>query len=1288
MSSLSHILTLGDLKWKFSIDWCSHSLFSFDLSERIREHFFVRIRQCKLNPATPHFESNLYFMDCRLEHSISQPSSYEMDSLKEFIKPKTFHKLSYAANVCWIVIGIILFAIFVDIHTAESRFDFKCTAKSDEKDVIQGKCFDQYQQRNKLGIPVYAFVLINFFLIAIVTVAYSLLVESRVDQHLSDRRNPDSVEGQPATPSKKIFKAYFIQLTARLCLLIALILLPTLLLYPNKFPSNFECHLGREGNDTATPSASNITQTQTYECHNARAAKKTFWTQYATTVVNGTFAVFVLIEIVWILSRAIKRNEFMEDSQFVADYLNSNLQNPPQQIPLSVLPPQLQDFIRRMKDGVIKGTKQLTDLKQPQNRPKPGEGTVKDLNIDDIYVHLKIQKGRAYYDFTGDRQAQLKIYPKPDVHPSKLVRPEKIIDSRHKNVLVVGRPGIGKTILSTRLLRDWASERAFNKAQNKAIYFDVALLLKFRRFNSESIPLNLRELLARSETVECLDDEVWEYINSNPEKVLLIFDGLDEFTANSEIGPEDDSDRYKNTKEEKMPLHALYNKIASGKLLNGAAVITTARPDAVKYVTHLTFDRAVEILGFSSEKVERYVYKFTGNDKEAGKTIWQHISSHINLFSLCYIPMNCFILCHVLLEILNHSNSAAQNLPTKLTEIYSIFIKIFFFTRNRDDEYSHCKTKLDMYIRTKFDELRPENKKVFKPLGEIAFNGIKESRLIFGSSEVKGLENCGLLHQLPDKPGARPFQPREEQFCFLHLTIQEFLAAKHLTETMNDEELRKFVTDHIKDGKWHMVMQFVAGLLGDRTEAPTDMFTDLLPESTEKEEWWLTLMADEDSERRTLTCWPTMEDKHLAVNICKCLNEMLKVDDSAKVKNSGVQAKLGKIGFNAVDFSWCSLAPVDCAAIAHVLQHVDAGILCMNLHDNNIGDLGCTEIQKFIVNSDHSKSNYKLDSLNLAANGITDAGVKHLAEALTNNNCKINTLYLSYNDITDAGVKHLAEALTNNNCKINILYLSNHPSITDAGVKHLAEALTNNNCKINTLNLSGNRSITDAGVKHLTEALTNNNCKINTLNLRANLSITDKGVKHLAEALTNNNCKINTLNLSSNLSITDAGVKHLAEALANNNCKINTLDLSDNRSITDAGVKHLAEALANNNCKINTLDLSENLSITDAGVKHLAKALTNNNCKINTLVLSGNDSITDAGVKHLAEALTNNNCKINTLALSDNGITDAGVKHLAEALKHNNFKLTFLHLSSNEITAEYKEHLREAFKHSNCKLII
>ena len=113
----------------------------------------------------------------------------------------------------------------------------------------------------------------------------------------------------------------------------------------------------------------------------------------------------------------------------------------------------------------------------------------------------------------------------------------------------------------------------------------------------------------------------------------------------------------------------------------------------------------------------------------------------------------------------------------------------------------------------KIDQLQPENETVFKRLEKIAFNGIKEGRLIFGSSEVDGLEDCGLLHQLPDVKSRPLRDPSKAQFCFLDLTFEEFLAAKHITDTMNKEELREFVSDHINKDAWQVVLQFVAGLL-------------------------------------------------------------------------------------------------------------------------------------------------------------------------------------------------------------------------------------------------------------------------------------------------------------------------------------------------------------------------------------------------------------------------------------------------------------------------------------------
>ena len=431
----------------------------------------------------------------------------------------------------------------------------------------------------------------------------------------------------------------------------------------------------------------------------------------------------------------------------------------------------------------------------------------------------------------------------------------------------------------------------FDQVENAQMHFDVAFLLKFRRFNSAA-DLNLRELLTRSEFSTPLNNVAWDYILENPSKLLLIFDGIDEFSAKTKIAKDDS--HYCNTAQEKMPLHALYNKIASGKLLDGATVFTTTRPTAVSCVRGLRFDRTVEILGFTSEQVEDYVEKFTGDDKGTGETIWQHISSNLNLFSLCYIPMNSFIICSCLLHILKKSTLNLDGLPTKLTHIYSFVTKLFFFRHS--DRYRFQTDSQDM-IYESFDNLPDNVKGDFKKLGRISFKGIEEGRLIFGSDEVTNLEDCGLLHRLPDleAPAQRPFEKPKAQFCFTHLTIQEFLAAKHVTDTMNDVELREFVSDHIDDGAWQVVMQFVAGLLSGREEPLIDIFTDLLPVSTTKKKEG-ELFNDCDITDITLACWPAADhERHLALTLCHCFYEI-------DAKDSAIQKKIREIDFNAVDF--------------------------------------------------------------------------------------------------------------------------------------------------------------------------------------------------------------------------------------------------------------------------------------------------------------------------------------------------------------------------------------------------
>ena len=1026
------------------------------------------------------------------------------------------------ANVFWTVIATVFVAIFLDMEINESRFDWSCALNNADADrTVRGNCFVEYEGfYNKLSVPPYGFVIVNFSLPFVFCVIYSVFAKPRVSS-LVNRKDRDvkSIQNEQTNSSqRKLFTGYFCQLATRLCIgIVFIVLLQTEVFYPREFPSNFICNLMRETVNQTVNTTGNA-KTQTYKCNSQRAHKKTSW-MYALGGVDGIFAVILLIEIFIILSRARKGKQFMNDSQFYNDHLKSNndqrkelkRENSRQEIPLLVIPQQelqhlqegtdheilelerstqFQTSIKCMKESVMKNSERLGGHSSPF-KPNPGEGDeTKHLKLDQIYTNVIIHPGRANYDFPKDRLEQLKVYPKPEANLSPK-RPGDVFDDQHKKILIVGRPGIGKTLYCTKLMRDWASDRLFDEAQNTEFRFEVAFLVKFRRLNSTS-ELNLRELLNRSEFSMNVNDLLWDYILENPNKVLLIFDGVDEFSGRKKINGNDSArkEMQREMAERRMPLHALYSKILSGELLDGAFVLTTTRPTAVSCVRDIEFSRVGEILGFSSEQVENYVEKFTDDDKDAGETIWQHISNNLNLFSLCYIPVNCFIICSCLLYILKNlpsdfTDAASKVLPTKLTHIYSFAVKIFYFWHS--DKYRN-KTVDQEEILKPFDNLADEVKEDFKKLGRIAFKGIKEGRLTFESDEVTNLEDCGLLHRLPDlkMTAERPDKGRKAQYCFVHLTIQEFLAAKYITDSKNEKNLRKFISNHITDGAWQVVLQFVAGLLVDRDEPLTDIFTNIMPASTYTEE----------PRKRMIINWPISKDAHLALTLCHCLYEI-------DADHSAVRKKIREIGFNAVVFKNCQLGPADCTAIVNFVK-MRKKILMIGLEGNNIGSLGCKEIGTLFSRSD-SDSNRKVKILNLDKNSITDEGVKYLAETLKHSSCELESLSLESNNITFQGVKYLIEALKHSNCKLNSLNFA-YNNITDEGAKLLAEALKESSCKLSCLNLWQN-NITEEGVKYLAEALMHSNCKLNSLNLGFN-TITNESKRYLAEAQKHSNCKL------------------------------------------------------------------------------------------------------------------------------------------------------------------------------------
>ncbi|XP_044170376.1 NACHT, LRR and PYD domains-containing protein 3-like [Acropora millepora] len=1117
-------------------------------------------------------------------------------AIKDAIIPKTLNQFRFALVIVWIVVGATLCIAFSELEISESRYDIRCgvTGNTLNIDFIRAKCYDQYRvQNHKLGMPPYLFIIVNALLIPTVTLIYSQCAKSTVTEL---ERSSQDAHRTPRNRRRTLFKAYIWHLIITIVLETTfIVLLETRLFYPKNFPSDFSC--------TIAKTSSNLTQsTSTFDCFHQRADYKNIWINVAKAA-NGIFAFLAFLEILWILSRARNGKHFMENLQFYADHLKSNSDEQPEPQPEEAIPlhninlsifltphqpiniednaeqpcnitiaqpsehpkhaqtqTDFQSAIEELKANCLWHTKKPSDLKQPFGRPNPGDDYCLDLTMDEIYVNVAIHEGRARHYFANpDRWEQLKEYP-PDAKDCKFAKPEDILDEDHRNVLVVGRPGIGKTSLSTKVLRLWASDEAFNAD------FNVVFLVKFRRFN-DGAKLSLRELLASAETVQRLDNSVWEFVQNQSTKVLLIFDGLDEYSRKEEINTQED---YKNDVEEKMPVSVLYKKLAAGELLRGASILATTRPTAVEYVAHVDFQRTVEIRGFTSENVEEYVEKFTRGYPGAKEKIWGHIKSNINLFSLSYIPVNCFLICHCLLQSILCESS---QLPTRMTDIYQMTVKMFLFNHMHDRKGFSQKELEKLKATHMYEPLENfprEVQKILKSLGEIAFKGVDEGRLLFESSEVSGLEDCGLLHKLPDlKPKWN--EPPKSQFCFTHLTVQEFFAAKHLVNTKTNKTIKRFVCSHIKHGTWQVVLQFVAGLLN----SSSDIFIKLLPESTEKRENY------ESSEPKTLTSWPeTKEDKDLAVQVCKCLYE---INDEQKPV---LQNKIEKMKFNEVAFSYCSLAPIDVAAVLHFLENAEE-VLSINLSDNELGDLGANEVKKFIFNRER-----KVKTLDLAGNNLTDNAAKDFAAALEHSNCKLETLYLNNNNLTDNAAKDFAAALKHSNCKLEKLDLS-HNNFTDNAAKDFAAALKHSNCKLETLYLTNN-NFTDNAAKDFAAALKHSNCNLETLHLSGN-NLTDNAAKDFAAALEHSNCKLETLSLNGN-NFTDNAAKDFAAALKHSNCKLLCLDLSDN-NFTDNAAKDFAAALEHSNCKLETLYLSKE-NFTEEGRRYLTDAEKQSNCRV------------------------------------------------------------------------------------------
>ncbi|ROK64934.1 NACHT, LRR and PYD domains-containing protein 12 [Anabarilius grahami] len=838
------------------------------------------------------------------------------------------------------------------------------------------------------------------------------------------------------------------------------------------------------------------------------------------------------------------------------------------------------------------------------------EGTAKQGNptlLNEIYTELYItesESGEINNEHevrqieTQSRRATTEDTP---IKCNDIFRPLPGQDKPIRTVLTKGVAGIGKTVSVQKFIVDWAEGK-----ENQ----DIQLIfpLPFRELNlMKDKTLNLSGLLYVffPETKEM-------EISSEEYKVLFIFDGLDECRLSLNFK----SDVKLCNISESASVDVLLMNLIVGNLLPSALIWITSRPAAADLVPSECVHRVTEVRGFNEPQKEEYFRKRI-SDQSLANTIITCLKSSRSLHIMCHIPVFCWISATFLEKMLSEAESG--EIPKTLTQMYTHFLIIQTNIKHEKDYEKKVKDE-DMILK----------------LGKLAFQQLVKGNLIFYEEDLR---ECGIdVTEASVYSGLCSQIFREELglyqakvFCFVHLSIQEHLAAlyAHHSFTNNCKTLNPLSELHqralkkalkSKSGHLDLFLQFLLGL---SLESNQTLLRELLTQtgscSYNKEETvqYIKQMISEN-------CSPER-----SINLFHCLNEL---GDDSLMRKIQRYLKSGEIRRT-------NLSSLQWSALVYVLLTSEQMMDVFDLKQFIGAQHTANEVlQKLLPVVKESRS------VQLSNCGITDEGCRALASALRSNPSHLRELDLSFNNLTDQGVNLLYDRLKDPDCKIETLGLS-YCGVTDEGFAALASALRSNPSHLRKLDLSGNKPGA-SGVNLLSEGLTHPHCKLEKLCL-SNCGVKDEGCAALASVLRLNPSHLRELNLTAN-NLKDSGVKLLSIGLKDPHCKLEILWLRL-CGVTGEGCPALVSVLRSNPSHLRELDLSWN-NLRDSGVKLFSKGLKNRHCKLEKLWLSG-CGVTDEGCATLASALRSNPSHLRELDLALNPLGDSGVKLLSDILK-------------------------------------
>ncbi|XP_058617858.1 NACHT, LRR and PYD domains-containing protein 12-like isoform X2 [Onychostoma macrolepis] len=928
---------------------------------------------------------------------------------------------------------------------------------------------------------------------------------------------------------------------------------------------------------------------------------------------------------------------------------------------------------------------------------KQGDSTL----LNNIYTDLYITQGCSEQVNTEHEVRQIEVASRR--HESQEIQvecknlfeaPEQ--DKQIRTVLTKGVAGIGKSVSVQKFVLDWAEGK-----ENQDISFIFPL--PFREMNlKEKEKLSLMDLI----TQFFPETKGLNLTRRNQFKVLFILDGLDECRLPVNFK---DNETWSDVSLP-VSMDVLLTNLIKGNLLPSALIWITTRPAAASKIPPDCIDRLTEIRGFNDAQKEEYFRKRI-TAQNLAKEIIDHVKQSKSLFIMCHIPIFCWISATVLQNILEEKSNVVKNnqaddasktlresntadTPKTLTQMYTHFLRfqIQQSRRKYDGDYT--------------PDVSWDKDAIFS-LGKLAFDQLERNNVIFYD---KDLEACGIdVYKASVYSGMCTQIFKEEtgiilgtMYCFVHLSIQEFIAAlyAHLFLDINNKyvfdqdsteqenknktmfDLLKTAVDKLLESNNGHLDLFLRFLLGLSLQSNQRLLQGLLTRED----------ANDQSKKEIVQYIKQKLETNLSpersINLFYCLNEL---NDQTLVKE--IQTHLSKGSLSSADLSpaqWSALAFVLLTSEEELeefeLQKFKKSDECLMrlsaviktskralLNDCGLTDKSCSGLAT-VLGSDSS-----LKELNMSNNNLQDSGVKLLCTGLENMKCHLEILRLSDCSITEEGYKALSSALRSNPSYLIELDLTgNDPG--QSGVKQLSDLLQDPNCQLKTLRL-GYCEMTDEGCSAVTSALKSNPSHLRELELRGNKP-GDSGVKNLSDLLMNTQCKLEKLDLRV-CSITEKQCLILTSALKSNPSHLRELDLSWNQ-IKNTGVNHLCDVLKDSRCKLERLRLSY-CYLTDEGCSAVTSAMKSNPSHLRELNPSRN-KLGESGVKNLSDLLMNPQCKLEKLDLFACSITEKQCLILTSALKSNPSHLRELNLNWNQIKNTGVNHLCDVLKDSRCKL--